>query len=186
MSDFTLYKVSQDFESLVDLIDRDVLEDWEVEELKTRLRNAISIQSKDIVKYYVNEMADIESLKQAIKRLQVIKSSKEAKIERLKDRLTENMRTLKCKKIETPLGNITLALDSVTESVEVQDDIDYDTIPEQYLKITKEIKKSDIKKAIQSGEKFDGVNIISNPARVAFRLGQESKDYISGSVESGE
>ena len=30
MSDFTLYKVSQDFENLIDLIDRDVLEDWEV------------------------------------------------------------------------------------------------------------------------------------------------------------
>lgn len=186
MSDFTLYKVSQDFESLVDLIDRDVLEDWEVEELKDRLRNAISAQSKDIVRYYVNEMANIESLKAEIKRLQIIKSSKEAKIERLKDRLTENMRTLKCKKIETPIGNITLALDSTTESIEIQQDVDLEQIPEQYLKVTKEIKKSEIKKAIQAGEKFNGVNIISSPARVAFRLGQESKDYITNSAEAGE
>ena len=80
MSDFTLYKVSQDFENLIDLIDRDVLEDWEVEDLKNRLRSAISAQSKDIVKYYISEMADIESLKNEIKRLQIIKSSKEAKI----------------------------------------------------------------------------------------------------------
>ena len=101
MSDFTLYKVSQDFENLIDLIDRDVLEDWEVEDLKNRLRSAISAQSKDIVKYYISEMADIESLKNEIKRLQVIKSSKEEKIERLKDRLTENIRTLKCKQIDT-------------------------------------------------------------------------------------
>ena len=183
MSDFTLYKVSQDFENLIDLIDRDVLEDWEVEDLKNRLRSAISAQSKDTVKYYISEMADIESLKNEIKRLQVIKSSKEAKIERLKDRLTENMRTLKCKKIETPLGNITLALDSMTESVEVSEDIDYEKIPEQYLKISKEVKKSDIKKAIKAGERFEGVDIISSPARVAFRLGQESKDYIA---EAGE
>ena len=33
MSDFTLYKVSQDFENLIDLIDRDVLEDQEVVDL---------------------------------------------------------------------------------------------------------------------------------------------------------
>lgn len=178
MSDFTLYKISQDFESLIDLIDRDVLEDWEVAELKQRLSSAIMTQGKDIMKFYINEMADIETLKQEIKRLQVIKSSKEAKIDRFKDRLTENMRTLKVKKIPTPLGNITLALDSVTESVEIADDVNLDNIPEQYIKVTKEIRKSDIKKAIQSGEKFDGVNIISSPARVSFRLGQESKDYI--------
>jgi hypothetical protein len=183
MSDFTLYKVSQDFENLVDLMDRDVLEEWEVKELEQKLSTAIASQSKDIVKYYINEMADIESLKNEIKRLQTIKSSKEAGIERLKDRLSENMRTLKCPKIATPLGNITLALDSTTEKVEVDENVDYDKIPEQYLKVSKEVKKSDIKKAIQSGETFEGVNIVSSPARVAFRLGQESKDYIA---EAGE
>ena len=60
---------------------------------------------------------------------------------------------------------------------------DYEKIPEQYLKISKEVKKSDIKKAIKAGERFEGVDIISSPARVAFRLGQESKDYIA---EAGE
>lgn len=183
MSDFTLYKVSQDFENLVDLLDRDVLEEWEAEELKTKIKNVISAQSKDIVSYYVNEMAKIETLKNEINRLRIIKSSKEASIERLKDRLTENMRTLKCKKIETPLGNITLALDSTTETVEIKDDVDFDSIPEQYLKISKEIRKTDIKKAIKAGQTFEGVEIVSSPARVAFRLGQESKDYIA---ESGE
>lgn len=183
MSDLTLYKVSQEFENLIDLIERDVLEDWEVEELKTRLKNAINAQSKDIIRFYVNEMADIEVLKNEINRLKIIKSSKEAKIERLKDRLTENMRTLKCSKITTPIGNITLSLDGTTESVEVDENIDYDKIPEEYVKTSKEIKKSDIKKAIKAGEKFDGVDIISSPARVAFRLGQESKDYIA---EAGE
>lgn len=178
MSDFTLYKISQDFESLIDLIDRDVLEDWEVAELKQRLSNAITTQGKDIMKFYINEMAEIEALKQEIKRLQIIKSSKEAKINKFKDRLTENMRTLKVKKIPTPLGNITLALDSVTETIEVADDINLDNIPEQYLKISKEVRKSDIKKAIQAGESFEGINIVTSPARVTFRLGQESKEYI--------
>lgn len=183
MSDLTLYKVSQEFENLIDLIERDVLEDWEVEELRKRLSNAITNQGKDIVRFYVNEMADIEVLKNEINRLKTIKSSKEAKIERLKDKLTENMRTLKCPKIATPIGNITLSLDGTIESVEVDENIDYDKIPEEYIKTSKEIKKADIKKAIKAGETFDGVNIVSSPARVAFRLGQESKDYIA---ESGE
>ena len=178
MSDLTLYRVSQDFENLIDLMDRDVLEDWETKELVERLRNAINSQGYDIVKYYVNEMADIEVLKNEINRLKVIKSSKEAKINKLKDRLSENMRTLKCEKIQTPIGNITLSLDGVVESVEVSENIDYDKIPDEYLKTTKEVKKTEIKKAIKSGEKFDGVEIISTPAKVSFRLGKDSKEYI--------
>lgn len=183
MSDFTLYKVSQDFESLVDLIDRDVLEEWELKELKKKISGAIMTQGKDIMKYYINEMADIEVLKSEIKRLQIIKSSKEARIDRFKDRLTENMRTLNVKKIPTPLGNITLALDSVTESIEIADNIDLDKIPEEYLKVSKEVRKTDIKKAIKAGEKFEGVELVESPARVAFRLGQESKDYIADAKE---
>lgn len=178
MSDMTLYKISQEFESLIDLIERDVLEDWEKEELKKKISNVILTQGKEIVKYYISEMADIEALKNEINRLKIIKSSKEAKMEKLKDRLTENMRVLKCKKIPTPLGNITLALDSVTKTVEVNDDVDFDKIPQEYVKVSKEIRKTDIKKAMEDGATFEGVELVSKPSRVVFRLEKESKDFI--------
>lgn len=183
MSDFTLYKVSQEFESLVDLIERDVLEDWEVEELKRRLSSAAMTQGKEIVKFYVNKMAEIEAIKAEMNRLKVLKSSKEASIDRIKERLSENMRALKLPKITSPLGNITLSLDGTTKSVEVDDDIDFTKIPEEYIKTSLEIKKSDIKKALESGETFDGVRIKETPSKVVFRLGQESKEYIEKAGE---
>ena len=183
MSDFTLYNISQNFENLVDLIERDVLEDWEVEDLKRRLASEIQLQSKDIIKFYVNEMADIESLGAEIKRLQIIKSAKTAKIERFKDRLSENMRTLNVKKIATPLGNITLALDSVEKKVEEQDNFNIEDIPEKYVRVKKELNKVDVKKALDNGEVINGVRLIESPSRVRFMLGKESKDFIA---EAGE
>lgn len=179
MSDFTLYKVSQKFESLMDLIDRDVLEEWEAEELKKVVAEEIKANSKDIVRFYINEMADIESLKNEIKRLQIIKSSKEARVERFKDKLTENMRSLSVKKIATPLGNITLALDGVNKTIELKEGADINNIPEEYLRISKELRKTELKKALEDGMTFDEVEIKETPARVRFMLSQEAKDYQS-------
>ena len=67
MSDFNLYRISQDFGNLIDLIDRDVLEPLEVEEIKLRLSNAIVSQGQDITKFYINEKADIETLNRKLK-----------------------------------------------------------------------------------------------------------------------
>ena len=182
MGDLTLYKTSQEFESLIELLDRDVLEDFEADALKKRLSNAIKVQGNDIIKYYINEMADIEVLKREIKRLQTMKSAREARLETFKERLTENMRALQCNKIPTPYGNITLALDGKVQSVEISKDIDLEKIPEEYLSIKKDINKTNLKKALQEGKSFEGIELISKPAKVAFRLGQDSKDYISDNI----
>ena len=179
MGDLTLYKVSKEFESLVDLLDRDVLEDFEKEALKKRLSNAITTQGNDIMKYYINEMADIEVLKNELKRLRTIKSAKEARIEAFKNRLTENMRALQCSKIPTPYGNITLALDGETQTIEVSENADLNKIPEEYLTIKKDINRTSLKKALQEGKSFEGIELVSQPAKVSFRLGQDSKEHIT-------
>lgn len=183
MSDLTLYKTSQEFESLIELLERDVLEDWEEERIKERLSNAIKNEGKDIVKYYVNEMADIESLKNEIERLKIIKSSKEAKVKTFKERLSKNMRQLNVKKIATPLGNITLALDGVDKKVELKEGMDISQVPQEYLRTKIELNKVEAKKALLNGIKINGLEIIETPTNVRFALGKESKDFIA---EAGE
>lgn len=174
--DITLYTISQEFEYLADLLDRDVLEEEERKHIEKLLTEKIEQQSKEIVTYQIEESAKIEALGNEIKRLQALKKSAENRMEKFKDRLTENMRRLKCRKITTALGNVTLALDSVNKSVELKDGVDINTIPEKYLRISKELSKTAIKQALEEGEVIDGIEVKETPARVKFMLSKEAKD----------
>ena len=175
MRDITLYNISQEFEYISELLDRDVLEDEEKERLQKMLEEKIKESSKEIVTYQIEEQANIDVLSNEIKRLQTLKKAAENRMDKFKDRLTENMRRLQCKKIATPLGNVTLALDGVNKSVSLKEGVDINTIPEQYVKVTKELKKTDIKKAMENGEIIDGVEIVETPAKVRFMLSKEAK-----------
>lgn len=182
MRDVTLYNISQEFEFISDLLDRDVLEENEKERLQKMLTEKIQENSIEIIKYQIEEQANIEVLAREIKRLQGLKKAAENRVDKFKDRLTENMRKLRCNKIPTPLGNVTLALDGVNKSVALKENVDINSIPEEYLKITKELKKTELKKALEDGEIIDGVEIIETPARVAFRLSKEAKEIQSEKV----
>lgn len=175
MRDITLYNISQEFEYISELLDRDVLEDEEKERLQKMLEEKIKESSKEIVTYQIEEQANIDVLSNEIKRLQTLKKAAENRMDKFKDRLTENMRRLQCKKIATPLGNVTLALDGVNKSITLKEGVDINTIPEQYVKVTKELKKTDIKKAMENGEIIDGVEIVETPAKVRFMLSKEAK-----------
>lgn len=176
MSDMTLYSISKEFEYIVDLLERDVLEEEEKENLQKMLKEKIQQNSKDIISYHINEQAKIDVLKNEISRLQSMKKTIEERTERYKDKLSENMRKLNIPKIETALGNITLSLDSVNKSVALKEGVDINTIPEQYVKITKELKKTDIKNALKDGIKIEGIEIIETPSRAQFRLSKEAKE----------
>lgn len=176
MRDLTLYNISQEFEWVQELLDRDVLEDNEKERLQKMLEEKIQQNSQEIVTYQIEEQAKIDVLAREIKRLQSLKKAAENRMDKFKDRLTENMRKLKCSKIATPLGNVTLALDSVNKSVALKEGADINKIPDEYLRISKELNKTELKKALESGKVIDGVEIVETPARVAFRLSQEAKE----------
>ena len=182
MRDITLYNVSKEFEFLADLLDRDVLEEQERQHIEEMLAQKIQQSSQEILTYQINEQANIEVLAREIKRLQGMKKAAENRMEKFKDRLSENMRRLQCKKIATPLGNVTLALDGVNKSVALKEGVNIDTIPEEFIKVTKELKKTELKKAIADGEVIDGIEVVETPARVRFMLSQEAKDIQSEKV----
>lgn len=182
MRDITLYNISKEFEFLSELLDRDVLEDQEKERIEKMLEQKIQQNSQEILTYQIDEQANIEVLAREIKRLQGLKKAAENRMEKFKDRLSENMRRLQCKKIATPLGNVTLALDGVNKSVALKEGVDIDTIPEEFIKVTKELKKTELKKAIADGKSIDGIEVVETPARVRFMLSQEAKDIQSEKV----
>ena len=49
-------------------------------------------------------------------------------------------------------------------------------IPDEYLRISKELNKTELKKALEGGKTIEGVEIVETPTRVVFRLSQEAKD----------
>lgn len=179
MRDITLYNISQEFEYVAELLSRDVLEEAEKKYLQTMLAKKIEENSRDIITYQIEEQANIDVLSNEIKRLQSLKKAAENRVDKFKDRLTENMRRLQCKKIATPLGNVTLALDGVNTSIALKEGADINKIPEEYLKITKEIRKTEIKKAIAEGITIEGVEVVETPARVKFMLSKEAKEIQS-------
>ena len=61
MRDITLYNVSQEFEYIADLLDRDVLEQEEKERLQTMLAEKIKESSREIITYQIDEQAKIEA-----------------------------------------------------------------------------------------------------------------------------
>lgn len=175
MRDVTLYSISQEFEYIAELLDRDVLEEEEKVRLQSMLEEKIKENSREIVTYQIEEQSNIDALSNEIKRLQSLKKAAENRMDKFKDRLTENMRKLQCKKIATPLGNVTLALDGINKSVSLKEGVDINTIPEQYVRVTKELKKTEVKKALENGENIDGVEIVETPAKVRFMLSKEAK-----------
>lgn len=182
MRDVTLYNISQDFEYISELLERDVLEDGEKERLQAMLVEKINQQSREIITFQIEKQANIEVLKKEIQRLQSLKKAEEESIEKFKDRLTENMRKLKCTKIATPLGNITLSLDGVNKSVALKENANINDIPEEFVKTTKELKKTEIKKALENGVIINGVELVETPQRVKFMLSKEAKDIQSEKV----
>ena len=61
----------------------------------------------------------------------------------------------------------------------LKEGVDINTIPEEFLKVTKELKKTEIKKAIAEGEIIDGIEVIETPTRVKFMLSKEAKEIQS-------
>ena len=49
-----------------------------------------------------------------------------------------------------------------SESVEVAEDIDFNYIPDEYIKVTKAIDKTAIKTAIKAGHAYKGVQLVQN------------------------
>lgn len=100
MRDVTLYSISQEFEYIAELLDRDVLEEEEKVRLQSMLEEKIKENSREIVTYQIEEQSNIDALSNEIKRLQSLKKAAENRMDKFKDRLTENMRKLQCKKLQ--------------------------------------------------------------------------------------
>lgn len=129
-----------------------------LEELETELKNALVNKSEGIIKVIRNQESDLEMVTAEIERLTNLKNKMKKEIENFKSYIKFNMKKMDIKKIETSLGNISLRQSTATEIY------DEASLPKEFLKekITYTPSKTEIKKAIESGQEVKGARLVVN------------------------
>ena len=148
----TIFDIDEAILNLVDeetgeVVDIEALEALEMERDRKVSNIACWIKQLD---------AEAEAIKAEKKKLADRQTAKENKSKALREFLT---RILNGEKFEDSRCKVSYRR---SESVEVADDIDFNYIPDEYIKVTKAIDKTAIKTAIKAGHTYKGVQLVQN------------------------
>ena len=129
------------------------------------LEEEFNFKAENLAQYIKCLKAEAEDIDEEMKKLRARRDSRNRRIERLKNYLMENMEAVGITKIDMPKAKITIR--KSTPSIKFDNEISFITMlqnkgRDDLLKYSMpEIKKSEIKKLIRSGEKFDGARLES-------------------------
>lgn len=156
----TLYELTNEQQYLYDLIASGQAVNEETGEVDETVLEQIELTEKDIDKkiegtaIFIKQLeADAEALKQEKLRLEKRQKTLVNTAERLRKNLLRNMVAQGKKIFSTTKAGINIRDD---EYVNIYDE---NKIPEQYVRVKKEISKVDIKNAIKAGQEVAGAEI---------------------------
>ena len=141
----TLYEMTSD---LIELMDAEINEEVKAEIIEA-IKLQIETKAENIIAVIRNYETRIEAVKAEEKRLADMRKIGEARLEKFKKYVKENMEALELQKIQTELGTLSIAKNPL--SVEV---IELNKVPQEFLK--QEIKISADKTAIKEHFKETG------------------------------
>lgn len=152
-----LYEITQQQQELNNLLEESYGElTPELEQaLELNLDN-FSAKAEGYVKAIKNYKAESDAIAEEIKRLQEKKKVCENAVNRMKTALSTSMYIFGMNKVQAGLFKISL---TTSKAVNI---IDENAIPEYYKRVKYEVSKTDIKKAIESGETIEGAEIVEN------------------------
>ncbi len=157
----SLYTLSQDLIEIDEILENAEQEEIkeEASEIKEIIKKEIESKAENIAYYIRNLESGIESKKTEEKRIKESRQREEKKLENFKNYVLNILIELDKKKIETSIGKLAIR---TSKAVEISADIN--TLPDEYkrVKTTVEANKTELKKALQSGEHIDGVEIVEN------------------------
>ena len=160
MSDLTLYNITNKFAELMDKAENGELTEKEYNEIGEEIALELQKKSASIIGYIRNTELLIEAMKSEEKRISDTRKMGEAKLDKFKQYVKENMEKLGLDKIPTELGSLSIAKNPM--SVEVEDE---NEIPKEFKneKITISIDKTAIKNHFkETGEIVPGTRIIDD------------------------
>lgn len=160
MSDLTLYNITNKFVDLMNKAEEGELTEQEYNQLGEELTLELQNKSSNIIAYVRNSELLIEAMKTEEKRLADIRKMGEAKLDKFKQYVKENMEKLGLDKIPTELGSLSIAKNPMSVEVENENEI-----PKEFKneKITISIDKTAIKNHFkETGEIVPGARIIDD------------------------
>lgn len=160
MSNLSLYNITNKFVELMDKGQEGELTEEEYNQLGEELALELQNKSANIIGYVRNSESLLEAIKAEEKRLADMRKMGEAKLDKFKQYVKENMERLDLTKIETELGSLAIAKNPL--SVEIENE---EAIPEEFKKevVTVKIDKTAIKNHFkETGEIIEGVRIVDD------------------------
>ena len=160
MSDLTLYNITNKFVDLMNKAEEGELTEKEYNEIGEEIALELQKKSASIIGYIRNTELLIEAMKSEEKRISDTRKKGEAKLDKFKQYVKENMEKLGLDKIPTELGSLSIAKNPM--SVEVEDET---AVPEEFKTIVQTVKvdKTAIKNHFkETGEVVAGVQIVDD------------------------
>lgn len=142
-----LYELSQDLIALRDL------EDADKDEVMSIIQSEIVNKGKGIIQVIKSLESDVEAIKNESDRLAKIKKVKENNLKKLREYTKLCMEQMELKKLETPIGNITIRKGVSTLKID-----DESKLLDKYIEIvqTYKVNKDLIKSDLKSGQVVEG------------------------------
>lgn len=160
MSDLTLYNITNKFAELMDRAENGELTEEEYNKLGEELALELQNKSSNIIGYVRNSELLIEAMKAEEKRISDMRKAGEAKLEKFKQYVLENMERLGLSKIQTELGALSVSKNPMSVEIENEDEI-----PSEFKQevVTIKIDKTAIKNHFKTtGEIIPGTKIIDD------------------------
>lgn len=160
MSDLTLYNITNKFVDLMNKAEEGELTEKEYNEIGEEIALELQKKSASIIGYIRNTELLIEAMKSEEKRISDTRKMGEAKLDKFKQYVKENMEKLGLDKIPTELGSLSIAKNPISVEVENENEI-----PKKFKneKITISIDKTAIKNHFkETGEIVPGTRIIDD------------------------
>lgn len=167
MSDLTLYNITNKFVDLMNKSENEELSEEEIQAIGLELQNELVNKSSNIIAYIKNTEMLIDAIKTEETRLATLRKSGEAKLEKFKTYVLDNMTRLGIVEIPTQLGSLKATKNPI--SIEV---INEDEVPAEFKKekTTISIDKTAIKKHFsETGEIVAGTRVVNDKISLRIR-----------------
>lgn len=160
MSDLTLYNITNRFTDLMDKAQNGEITEEEYNELGFEIAQELQTKGANVIGYIRNTELLIDAMKAEEKRIADIRKTGEAKLEKFKQYVLENMERLSLSKIQTELGALSVSKNPMSVEIENEDEI-----PSEFKQevVTTKIDKTAIKNHFKTtGEIIPGTKIIDD------------------------
>lgn len=145
----TLYEIDEEILNLVDQETGEVVDIERLEQLEMERDKKIS----NVACWIKDLKAEADAIKAEKNALAKRQTVCENKVEQLKDYLTRALNGIKFKDARCSISY------RKSESVEVEDSV-IDKLPEEYIKVEKTVRKTELKDAMKLGFEFEGCRLI--------------------------